>query len=193
MPGVVGATDGRSAPLHRHPMRIRPHHLALPTLVLALALPAAQGAEGTLTTIAGTVSGFQGDGEPATAARLSGPEGTALAADGALLIADTQNDRIRRVAPNGIITTIAGNDRGFFGDGGRAIDADLNSPSDVAVLGDGSILIADTGNDRIRRIAPGGTITTVAGSTRGLAGDGGPAGAALLNAPRGLTATPSGG
>ena len=181
------------APGHTPLMRLRSRHLTLPTLVLALALPAANAAEGTLTTVAGTVSGFDGDGGPAVAARLNGPQGTALAADGALLIADTQNDRIRRVAPNGIITTIAGNARGFFGDGGRAIDADLDSPADVAVLTDGSILIADTGNHRIRRIAPNGIITTEVGSARGLAGDGGPAAAARLDGPRGLTPLPGGG
>lgn len=174
-------------------MPIRTRHLALPTLVLALALPAAQGAEGTVTTLAGTVPGRDGDNGPATAARLNGPEGTAIAPDGAILIADTQNDSIRRVAPNGIIATIAGNGQGFFGDGGQAVDAELNAPSDVAVLPGGSILIADTGNDRIRRIAPNGIITTVAGSARGLAGDGGPAAAALLNRPRGLTPLADGG
>jgi sugar lactone lactonase YvrE len=174
-------------------MPIRSRHLTLPAIALVLALPAANAAEGTLTTFAGTTPGLSGDGGPATGAQLNGPEGTAIAADGALLVADTGNDAIRRVAPNGIITTIAGNGRGFFGDGGPAADAELNAPSGVAVLTDGSILIADTGNDRIRRISPGGIITTVAGSARGLAGDGGPAAAALLNGPRGLTPLPGGG
>jgi hypothetical protein len=174
-------------------MTLRSRHLTIPTLALALALPAAQGAEGTFTTIAGTVAGYDGDGEQAVVAQLSGPEGTALAADGALLIADTGNSVIRRVAPNGIISTIAGIDRGFSGDGGLAVDADLDRPSDVAVLGDGSILIADTGNNRIRRITPDGRIATVAGSAAGLAGDGGPAAAALLSGPRGLTVLAGGG
>lgn len=172
---------------------MRPHHLALPALALVLALPVANGAEGTITTLAGTTRGSSGDNGPATGAQLNGAEGTAVAADGAILIADTQNDTIRRVAPNGVITTICGSGQGFFGDGGQAVDAELNAPSDVAVLSDGSILIADTGNDRIRRIAPNGIITTVAGSARGLAGDGGPAGAALLNGPRGVTALAGGG
>ncbi len=174
-------------------MPIRSRHLALPALALMLALPGARAAEGTITTVAGTVPGLDGDNGPAIAARMNGPEGTAVASDGSLLIADTQNDSVRRVAPNGIITTIAGNGQGFFGDGGQAVDAELNAPSDVAALGDGSILIADTGNDRIRRIARDGIITTVAGSARGLAGDGGPAGAALLNGPRGLTPLADGG
>lgn len=174
-------------------MPIRSRHLTLPALALVLALPAAHAADGTVTTIAGTVPGLAGDGGPASAARLNGPEGTAIAPDGAILIADTQNDAIRRVAPSGIITTISGNGQGFSGDGGPAINAELDAPSDVAVLSDGSILIADTGNHRVRRIAPSGIITTVAGSAPGLAGDGGPAAAALLNGPRGLTALAGGG
>ena len=174
------------------PFRLR--HLALPTLALALALPAARAAEGTVTTLAGTVSGYDGDGGPATSARLAGPEGTAIAADGSVVIADTQNDAVRRVAPDGVITTIAGgNGRGFLGDGGQAVDAELDSPSDVAVLADGTVLISDTGNDRIRAVAPDGVIRTVAGSARGLAGDGGPAVLARLDQPRGLTALPGGG
>ena len=174
-------------------MPTRRRHLTLPALALMLALPAANAAEGTVTTLAGTTRGLSGDGGPAVAAQLNGPEGTAVAADGAVVIADTQNDAIRRVAPNGVITRLAGNGQGFFGDGGPAVDAEMNAPSDVAVLADGSILIADTGNDRIRRIAPNGVITTVAGSARGLAGDGGPAAAALLNGPRGVTAIAGGG
>lgn len=177
-------------------MQLRIRHLTpLPlALAVALALPAAQGAEGTVTTLAGTVSGYDGDGGPATAAKLSGPEGTAIAADGAVIVADTQNDAVRRVAPDGIITTIAGgNGRGFFGDGGPATDAELSAPSDVAVLADRTILVSDTGNDRVRAISPSGVISTVAGSTRGLAGDGGAAVFARLDRPRGLTAVPGGG
>ncbi len=78
-------------------MPIRSRHLTLPAIALMLALPGAQAAEGTITTVAGTVPGLDGDNGPATGAKLNGPEGTAIAADGALLIADTQNDRIRRV------------------------------------------------------------------------------------------------
>ncbi len=175
-------------------MHLRTRHLTLPVLALALALPAAQGAEGTLTTVAGTVPGYDGDDGPATSAKLAGPEGTAIAADGSVIIADTQNDAVRRVTPNGIITTIAGgNGRGFFGDGGQARDAELDSPSDVAVLADGTILVSDTGNDRVRAVAPNGVISTAAGSARGLAGDGGAAVFARLNQPRGLTAVPGGG
>ena len=133
--------------------------------------------------MAGTVPGFAGDGGPAVAAQLDGSQGVAIAADGSTLIADTRNSAVRRVAPNGIITTIAGTTTpGFSGDGGPATAAELDSPTDVAVLADGSVLVSDTGNNRVRRIAPDGTIITVAGSTRGLSGDGGLAIAAQLDA-----------
>ena len=91
-----------------------------------------------------------------------------------------------------MISTIAGSvSQGLFGDGGQAVKAELNGPTGVAALADGSVLVADTGNDRMRRIAPNGVITTVAGITRGLSGDSGPAIAALLNSPHGITPLPA--
>ncbi|MDA1096340.1 MAG: hypothetical protein O3B84_03685 [Chloroflexi bacterium] len=114
----------------------------------------------------GTV-GFSGDGGSATDASLNSPNGLALDATGNLFIADTANYRVRRVdASTGIITTVAGNGTpDFFGDGGPATDAVLSAPYDVAVDEAGNAFIADTGNDRIRRVdAATGVITTVAGS-----------------------------
>lgn len=106
--------------------------------------------------------GFNGDDQPADRAKLATPSAVALVDDGGFLIADTENHRIRRVAPDGIITTVAGNaDAGLAGDGGPATDASLNLPADVAVTADGGFLIADSGNDRIRRVRPDGTIETV--------------------------------
>ncbi len=151
------------------------------------------GADGIITTFAGTDQGLAGDGGPATAARLSLPSDTALLADGSVAIADTGNDRIRRVAPNGIISTIAGTSRGFSGDGGPATAAQLNQPRDLTVASDGSILIADTGNNRIRRIAPNGIISTVAGAGLGFGGDGDPAQGARLDAPTSIVALAHGG
>ncbi len=174
---------------------MRPHLRRLSPALAALAvlIPVAHAADGTITTVAGTAAGFAGDGGPATDARLTGPQGVALAPGGATIIADTGNNVVRRVAPDGIITTIAGDvNQGFSGDGGPAVAAELNAPTAVATLADGSVLVADTGNDRVRRIAPGGIITTVAGSTRGLSGDGGLAIAAQLNSPHGLTPLPDG-
>src|SRR4029434_593315 len=105
-----------------------------------------------------------------------------------LLIADADNNRIRRVTPAGIITTIAGNGlTGSAGDNGLAVDAALSSPSDVAVAGAGDIYIADTNVSRIRRVNPGGFIVTYAGSgNSGFSGDGGLAGAARLSFPSGV-------
>ncbi len=174
-------------------MSRRIRRLVIPLAALAVVMPAAQAADGSITTLAGTTAGYAGDGGPATAAQLSGPQGVAVAPDGATLIADTRNNAVRRVAPNGIITTIAGGSQGAGGDNGPAVNAQLDAPSDVAVLGDGSVLIADAGNHRIRRVAPSGVITTIAGSTRGLSGDGGLAIAAQMDSPRGLAPLPDGG
>jgi NHL repeat len=148
---------------------------------------------GTITTVAGTTAGMSGDGGPATAAQLAFPRGVAATADGGFLIADTDNHRVRRVSPAGTITTVAGTTDGLSGDGGPATAAQLSSPRGVAATADGGYLIADTGNDRVRRVSPAGTITTVAGTTPGLSGDGGPASAAQLNSPTGVAVTADGG
>src|SRR3990172_3769269 len=143
--------------------------------------------DGIITTVAGTwLQGFSGDGGPATAATLNYPMAVAVGADGALFIADAGNTRIRRVSPDGIITTVAGTDTGgFSGDGGPAIAAELNYPYGVAVGSDGAVFVSDTWNNRIRRVGPDGIITTVAGAgTPGYSGDGGPATAAELHLPK---------
>lgn len=116
--------------------------------------------------LAGTgEAGFSGDGGDARSARLSYPTAITFAPDGALLIADRRNHAIRRVAVDGTITTVAGSgNRGFAGDGALAIDAELASPDGVAIASDGSILISDRENFRIRRVDPQGVITTIAGS-----------------------------
>ena len=174
---------------------MRPHLRRLTPALAALVvlIPVAHAADGTITNFAGTIPGFAGDGGPAADARLTGPQGVALAPGGVTLIADTGNNVVRRVAPDGIITTIAGSvTQGLAGDGGPATAAELNGPTAAAAAADGSVLVADTGNDRVRRIAPNGVITTVAGSTRGLSGDGGLAIAAQLNSPHGITPLPDG-
>ena len=89
----------------------------------------------------------------------------AVDADGNLFIADEGNHRIRRVDSSGIITTIAGTgERGFSGDGGPAVEAQLDHPRGVAVDTAGNLYIADKSNHRIRRVDPSGTITTIAGT-----------------------------
>ncbi len=150
-------------------------------------------ASGTITTFAGTTPGYSGDGGKAAAAQLSQPRKLSLAPDGAVLIADTGNARVRRVDAGGTITTVAGGQPGFAGDGGQAKSAALSQPSDVIPLSNGGFLIADTGNNRVRRVTPLGTIFTIAGSTAGSGGDGGPASQAQLNQPEALTRTPNGG
>lgn len=157
-------------------------------------LPAVRrvGSDGRITTVAGTsAAGFSGDGGPATAAQLNLVHGVALLPDGSMVLADTSNHRIRRVA-NGVITTIAGTGTfGFSGDGGPAIAAQIAAPRGIATLPDGSILFPDSGNHRVRRISPTGVITTVAGTgTAGFSGDGGPALAAQLNLPFSVSPLP---
>jgi len=138
--------------------------------------------------------GFSGDGGAATSAQLFYASGLAVDPSGNLFIADTFNERIRKVDPTGTITTVAGNgNEGFGGDGGIATDAQLSSPSDVAVDAAGNMLIADVGNHRIRKVDVAGTITTAAGTgAPGFSGDGGPATAAQLRYPSGVTVDTSG-
>ena len=142
-------------------------------------------------------TGFSGDNGPAIAAQLDTPDGVAIAPDGDLIVADSHNDRIRRVdRPTGIITTIAGSgENGYDGDDKPAIEAALNTPSAVAAAPNGDIYIADTLNYRIRMIdAKTGLIHTVAGDgTPGdpqNVGDGGPATSAHLNMPSDVALAP---
>jgi trimeric autotransporter adhesin len=158
---------------------------------------------GIISTVAGNdpIGGFSGDGLPATAARLGGPTGVAVDAAGNLYIADSGNNRIRKVAAgSGIISTVAGSSGpagpytgGFTGDGGPATTAMLSYPSSAVFDVAGNLYIADTGNHRIRKVAAGsGIISTIAGSgpfgENGgrFSGDGGPATAASLNGPSGV-------
>ncbi len=153
-------------------------------------------ATGVITAVAGNGQiGFSGDGGPAIAASLAFPRGIAIDTAGNLYIADTANSRVRKIsAATGIITTIAGRGLGpLAGDGGPATQATLNAPRAVAVDGAGNLLIADTSNHRIRKVdAKTGIITTIAGTDPGFAGDNGPATAAALTSPRGLTVDASG-
>jgi uncharacterized protein (TIGR03437 family) len=139
---------------------------------------------GVISTVAGNGRyAFSGDGGPATSASLGFPEGVAVDAAGNLYIADSDNSRIRKVSPAGIITTVAGNgQRGYSGDGGPATSASLNVPWAVAADAAGNLYIADTRNGRIRKVSPSGTISTVAGGGSAL-GDGGPATSASLKYP----------
>lgn len=148
---------------------------------------------GTITTIAGSgIAGFGGDGASATRAYLDTPTGVAVDSSGNIYIADSHNHRVRKVA-GGVITTVAGTGTaGFSGDGGQAASAQLALPLAVALDSAGNLYIADTNNQRIRRVA-GSTITTVAGDGEELyAGDGGAATAAALDSPTGVAADTTG-
>jgi hypothetical protein len=115
----------------------------------------------------GYVCGYSGDGGPADLAALSWPYAVAVDGAGDLLIADTYNHCIRKVDGSGTINTVAGicQSKGFSGDGGPAVSAQLNLPHGVAVDPKGNIFIADSENNRIRKVSPDGIITTVAGTS----------------------------
>lgn len=141
------------------------------------------------------VGGGIGDGGPAIDAAID-PRGIALGSPTAneLYIADGRNHRIRRIDPAGRIDTIAGTGiAGFAGDGGSALNAKFNFPLDVARDGAGNLYVADSGNNRIRKITPNGVITTFAGNgSSGFSGDNGPATQAALNTPYGVAVGPDG-
>src|SRR6185503_12173572 len=103
-----------------------------------------------------------GDGGPATLARLGFPEQIQFGPDGSLYIADASFRRIRKVSPDGTISTVAGTGvSGFSGDGGLATQASLRNVQGLALAPDGSLYIGDTANHRIRRVSTDGLITTV--------------------------------
>ncbi|MFE5244143.1 MULTISPECIES: NHL domain-containing protein [unclassified Streptomyces] len=147
------------------------------------------GTDGKISTVAGNgAAGFKGDDGPAASAQLNRPY--ALAVDDAdiLYITDGNNHRVRKVAADGTISTVAGKGTaGFSGDGGPATSAQLNLPLGVVVDSTGTLYISDYNNHRVRKVGPDGKISTLAGKgTAGIGGDGGPAAAAQLNYPFGL-------
>jgi trimeric autotransporter adhesin len=150
---------------------------------------------GLVTNIAGDgASRYNGDGV-AKSASLNSPSGLTLDAAGNLFIADRGNNRIRKITLAGVISTVAGNgsSNGLLGDGGPAMSATLFSPEAVAILPTGALLIADTGNHRLRHVALDGTISTYAGTgVPGFAGAGGSATSAQLDLPSGLAVKPDG-
>jgi len=146
---------------------------------------------GVISTYAGTgVAGNSGDGGLATSARLKAPTGVALNALNNLFIADTGNNRVRVVNTSHVINAFAGTGSGGYGgDGGPATAARLSAPSGLGVDPSGNVYVSDTGNQRVRQVNTGGTISTYAGNgTAGFSGDGGPATAAQLHFPTGAVA-----
>ncbi|MGD0365487.1 MAG: IPT/TIG domain-containing protein [Bryobacteraceae bacterium] len=149
---------------------------------------------GAINTVAGNgMPGYGGDGGSASAAQLYVPIGLALDSAGNLYIADFTNNRVRKVSTAGVISTVAGNGlSGYSGDGGSAVDAMLNGPTDVAVDSNGDLYIADLNNNAVREVS-GGNIMTVAGNgLPGVAGDGGAATAATVGNPTGIAVDSAG-
>ena len=175
--------------------------IALCAAVLGMALGTAAQAPiislspgDTISTIAGTgVQGFSGDGGAAISAALANPFSMAADAAGNVYVADRDNHRVRRIDTAGNITTVAGNgEQGFFGDGGLATSASLNTPTAVAVDTNGHIYIADSNNNRIRVVANGNINTFAGNGTAGYSGDGSAATSASLYAPRGVAVDANG-
>ena len=159
------------------------------------------GPDGIISTVAGTgAAAFGGDGGLAVSAQLNRPGAVAVGPDGSLYIADGSNYRVRRVSPDGIITTVAGNGSQCpiprtqpCGDGGLATLAQITWPDTLAVGSDGRLYIGASNDARIRRVGTDGIIRTVAGTgAQGTTGDGGPATSALLWSPNGLAVGPDG-
>ncbi len=143
---------------------------------------------GTITTVAGTgQAGFSGDGGPASEAKLRAYD-LALDRKGNLYISDTENNRVRKVDKDGIITTVAGSGkRGYSGDGGPATKAALKDPWGIAVDEEGNVFFSDHHNSVVRKIDKNGTITTVAGTGKtGFNREKGPATKVMLHEPVGL-------
>jgi sugar lactone lactonase YvrE len=148
---------------------------------------------GNITTIAGISNlGFNGDNQSATLASLFAPQGVAVDAAGNVFIADTQNNRIRKVTA-GVITTVAGNGTpGYLGDHGAATTAELNLPKAVALDLNGNIYISDYNNNVVRRVSNSVIVTAAGSNLSGYTGDGGPATSADMFGPLGLAIDPTG-
>jgi uncharacterized protein (TIGR03437 family) len=163
------------------------------------------GLDNNATVIGGTgVSGYSGDGGAATQARFNSPGAVTIDASGSVFVVDSGNHCVRKIS--NVVSTVAGicTQAGFSGDTGPATAAKLSGPSGVAVAPDGTVYVSDTGNNRIRRVNPNGTIETIAGigqatfsngvpscfddplSPACFFGDGGDARQAILNGPRGI-------
>ncbi|MBI4604900.1 MAG: SMP-30/gluconolactonase/LRE family protein [Planctomycetes bacterium] len=152
-------------------------------------------ADGTIHTVCGTgEAGFNDDGRDALETQLDRPTDVAVGEDGSIYISDAQNQRIRRVKPDGVVETFAGNgEEAFSGDGGDARAAAIDSPSGISLGPAGELFITDEDNHRIRRVDADGTIRTVVGSGEGALGpDDVPPLEASLLVPRDVTVGPDG-
>jgi streptogramin lyase len=171
---------------------------ALAGLLLAFLpqTPTLQAAGWRIETFAGNgKQGFSGDGGPATSAQIDNPFGVVRGPDGAIWFCEYTGQRIRRVAPDGTISTIAGSGKkGYSGDGGPALDATFNLPHEIRFDRAGNVYVVDMANHAVRRIdAQTRLITTIAGGgAQGYSGDGGPATSAQLKQPHSIQFGPDG-
>jgi streptogramin lyase len=177
------------------PMSLPHPHLVRIVLALFILLStSAQALE--IKTLAGTgEKGYSGDGGPAAQAKLNNPFGLTRGPDGALYFCDTDNHVIRKITPDGIISTVAGiGTRGYSGDGGPANKAQLNEPYELRFDKEGNLYFVERLNHLVRRIdAKSGLILTIAGNGKpGFAGDGAPAATAQFNQPHSLQFGPDG-
>jgi len=167
----------------------------LPCLLALAALVTAAHAAPT-RTVAGTgVKGFSGDGGPATAAQTNNPFGVSRGPDGALWFCEYTGQRVRVIARDGTIRTVAGNgETGYSGDAGPALRASFNLPHELRFDRAGNLFIVDMQNHAVRRVdAKTQVITTVVGTGKpGYSGDGGPANQAQLNQPHSIQFDPAG-
>ena len=175
---------------------VRTSALSIAVILFAAILLRAQS-YGTISTFAGTgTAGFSGDNSPAIGAQLNSPGRVEVDSNGNVYISDTANNRVRKVTPDGTITTVAGGGAlapSPTGDNGPAVNAELNQPRAIIFDPAGNLYIADSGNNRVRKVGTDGIITTIAGNgTPGNTGDGGPAINAQLNNPNGLAFDPAG-
>jgi sugar lactone lactonase YvrE len=157
-----------------------------PALLLVYSTAGRSQTKFTISTVAGNgAAAYSGDGGSAINAGLNDPNGAAVDAAGNLYIAEYLGERVRKVATNGTITTVAGTGvPGFSSDGGPATMASLNGPFRVALDRAGNLYVSDNGNHRVRKVTSDGTIITVAGNgSANSSGDGGPATDAAIGAP----------
>jgi sugar lactone lactonase YvrE len=183
----LDSPQGRGNPHDPHYAGSKPHAALSPTQTPTICIMVSVAGNGT--------AGYAGDGVSATAAELNSPHGVAVDSGGNIYVADTGNQRIRKIDASGLISTVAGNGiPGYSGDGGAAINGQLSSPERVIISSTGDLYISDSGNSCIRKVDHvTGAISTVAGNgSAGYSGDNGAAIAARLSMPCGLALDASG-